>query len=186
MDGEISIDSEPGRGSTFVAVIRLERIADRPAAGAAALEPAGRAAPGAPTDLRVLAAEDNPVNRLVLKTLLDQVGVEVVLVENGQAAVEAWEAHVWDLVLMDIRMPVMDGIEAAAAIRRQEAETGRRRTPIIALTAEAMNHQVGGLLAQGFDGHVAKPLQVGQLLAEMDAALMDDTPIEPAARAELL
>jgi len=172
MDGEMTIDSEPGRGSTFTVVLPVERVADLHKAAVAA--PVRDTPPrDAPMGLRVMAAEDNAVNQLVLKTLLAQVGVETVLVDNGQAAVEAWESGDWDLVLMDIRMPVIGGVEATASIRRREAETGRPRTPIIALTADAMSHQVGAFLAQGFDGHVAKPIEVGQLLAAMEAALAD-------------
>src|ERR1700761_5841207 len=93
-------------------------------------------------ELRVLAAEDNDTNQLVLKTLLSQAGVTPTMVENGRAALEAWEANRWDVILMDIQMPVLDGMAAARAIRAREAETGRSRTPIIAVTANAMTHQV--------------------------------------------
>jgi signal transduction histidine kinase/AmiR/NasT family two-component response regulator len=176
MGGEISIDSEAGHGSTFTVTLPLERIAGHKAAEAAA-------AARAPTGVRVLAADDNEVNRLVLKTLLEQVGVETVLADNGRSALEAWEAGAWDLVLMDIHMPVMDGVEATAAIRRREAQTGRARTPIIALTADAMSHQVDAFLAQGFDGHVSKPIEIGQLLAAMEAALADGAANEDIAAA---
>jgi len=175
MAGEIAIDSEPGVGSTFTVTLALERIAD----GRANNEEAPIST-AARTGLRVLAADDNAVNQLVIKTLLDQVGVETVVVDNGEAAVEAWAAGQWDIVLMDIHMPVMDGLEAAAAIRSREAQTGRARTPIIALTADAMSHQVDAYLAQGFDGHVSKPIEVGKLLAAMEAALADDVVTESA------
>jgi len=174
MDGEIAIDSEPGVGSTFTVTLALERIADRLA------DVQEAPVSSAPRGLRVLAADDNAVNQLVIKTLLDQVGVETVVVDNGQSAVEAWEAGQWDLVLMDIHMPVMDGLDAAAAIRRREAQTGRARTPILALTADAMSHQVDAYLAQGFDGHVSKPIEVGKLLAAMEAALANDVATESA------
>ncbi len=174
MDGEISIDSEPGQGSTFTVTLPLARIAERKAD--APMAPVT----SAPTALRVLAADDNAVNQLVLQTLLSQVGVETVVVDNGQSTVEAWEAGQWDLILMDIHMPVMDGMDAAAAIRRREAQTGRARIPIIALTADAMSHQVDAYLAQGFDGHVSKPIEVGKLLAAMEAALVKDAMTETA------
>jgi CheY-like chemotaxis protein len=107
----------------------------------------------------------------VLKTLLNQLGVDPHVVEDGRAAVDAWERQPWDLILMDVQMPVMDGLEAAAQIRRREAETGRRRTPIVALTANAMSHQVRQYMSLGMDGHVAKPVEVTALYAELSRAL---------------
>jgi CheY-like chemotaxis protein len=134
-----------------------------------------RSAP-APADLdtpsvRVLAAEDNTVNQLVLRTLLAQAGVEPVIVDTGKKAVEAWEAGEWDVILMDVQMPEMDGPTAARAIRRMEAETGRPRTPIIALTANAMAHQVADYTAAGMDGFVPKPIEIGRLFAAIQTAL---------------
>ena len=91
-----------------------------------------------PLEIRVLAAED--INQLVLKTLLLQFGIEPVIVENGKLAVEAWKKNEWDVILMDVQMPLMDGPMATRAIRLHETATGRRRTPIVALTANAMSH----------------------------------------------
>ena len=124
--------------------------------------------------LRVLAAEDNAVNQLVLKTLLHQMGVDPVVVDNGQLAVEAWETGDWDVILMDIQMPVMDGLTATAHIRRQELVSGRARTPIVALTANAMSHQVEQYIAAGMDGHVAKPIQASDLFEALTRAAVPD------------
>ena len=127
-------------------------------------------------DLRVLAAEDNDTNQLVLKTLLRQAGVTPVMVENGRAALEAWEAQTWDIILMDIQMPVMDGVTATREIRAREAETGRARTPIIAVTANAMIHQVAEYKAAGMDGMAPKPIDMTLLFHAMEQALEPSFP----------
>ena len=119
--------------------------------------------------LRVLAAEDNSVNQLVLKTLLGQIGVEVTVVDDGEQAVAAWEAEPWDVILMDVQMPKMDGPTAVGIIRQRESATGRARTPIIALTANVMTHQVEEYLQAGMDGFVAKPIQLAELVAALAA-----------------
>ena len=98
-------------------------------------------------------------------------GVDPFVVSDGQAALEAWEAQPWDLVLMDIQMPVMDGLTACGLIRQREAETGRARTPVIALTANAMSHQVKQYLAVGMDGHVAKPIEIAALYHALNTAI---------------
>jgi CheY-like chemotaxis protein len=120
--------------------------------------------------VRILAAEDNEVNQLVLKTLLAQAGIEPTIVENGEEAVAAWEREDWDIILMDIQMPVMDGPTATRLIRRREAETGRGPVPIIALTANAMTHQSESYRAAGMNGLVAKPIKVSELFAAILAA----------------
>jgi two-component system, sensor histidine kinase len=95
----------------------------------------------------------------------------VVLVDDGAACVEAWKTGDFDIVLMDIHMPIMDGVEAAGAIRALEAQEGRIRTPIVAVTANALAHQVEGYLAAGMDGHVAKPIEVTKLYAAIETAM---------------
>jgi CheY-like chemotaxis protein len=94
-----------------------------------------------------------------------------VVVDDGAQAIEAWEAGRWDVILMDIQMPVMDGPTATRLIREREAATGRARTPIIALTANAMSHHVTEYLAAGMDDHVAKPIEAGRLFAALQAAI---------------
>ena len=119
----------------------------------------------------ILLAEDNLTNQMVLKALLAAVGIEPVMVSNGQEALDAWTAEAWDIVLMDIQMPVMDGLTAAKQMRATECRTGRRRTPIIALTANAMPHHKAEYLAAGMDELVAKPIDLIALVQAMDALL---------------
>ncbi len=166
MDGEIGVESDLGLGSKFTIRLPMPWVGEE-----RALAPVVAAKTDAPEiALRVLAAEDNAVNQLVLKTLLHQMGVDPVVVENGRLAVEAWETGDWDVILMDVQMPVMDGLTATAAIRNREADTGRPRTPIIALTANAMSHQVEQYITAGMDGHVAKPIQASDLFDALTRA----------------
>ncbi len=181
MGGAIGAESVLGDGSVFTLVLPLARIADaRPVAPAPPSPAAAPEVEGAVdgVSLRVLAAEDNDVNRLVLQTLLHQVGLTPTIVADGAQALAAWEADTWDIVLMDIQMPVMDGPTACREIRRREAASGRARTPIIALTANAMAHQVAEYRAAGMDGFVPKPIEIGQLFAAMTEAL-DAAEAEP-------
>ncbi|HWA62153.1 MAG TPA: ATP-binding protein [Caulobacteraceae bacterium] len=167
MGGTIRVASEVGAGSVFTVDLPLTQVSTADAAG----EPqrAGADAAGRPT-LRILAAEDNAVNQLVLRTLLGQAGLEPVIVGNGEEALAAWESEPWDVILMDVQMPVMDGPTATRAIRAREAEAGRAPTPIIALTANAMTHQTAGYRAAGMTGFVAKPIEVSQLFAALESA----------------
>ena len=171
MGGDITVESEMGLGSTFTLRVALPWVGE--AKGPVALTPPSPADAAMSETIRVLAAEDNAVNQLVLKTLLHQLGVEPTVVDNGQAAVEAWEGAHWDVILMDIQMPVMDGLTASAGIRMREHETGRARTPIVALTANAMSHQVEQYLDAGMDSHVAKPIEAAALFAALSTAIAD-------------
>jgi len=130
--------------------------------------------------LRVLAAEDNTVNQLVLRTLLHQIGIDPVVVDNGLQAIEAWEREPWDVILMDVQMPEMDGPTATAVIRGRELAEGRARTPIVALTANAMAHQVAEYLGAGMDGFVPKPIEVGRLYEALQHALESSGAMQPA------
>ncbi|MGZ6020612.1 MAG: ATP-binding protein [Phenylobacterium sp.] len=170
MGGEIGVESQMGQGSRFILDLPLQRAREG-AQPAPAVVPPQETAAEAP--LRILAAEDNPMNQLVLRTLLGQVGVAPQIVTNGAEAVEAWERGDWDVILMDSQMPGMDGISATRRIRRREAETGRAATPIIALTANVMPHQVQDYLAAGMNGVVAKPIQIGELFEAINAASRD-------------
>jgi PAS domain S-box-containing protein len=172
MGGRIAAASRPGEGSVFRVELPLPWLGRKTAP---AQDPKARRRPGAVAraarPLRVLAAEDNGMNQLVLKTLLAQVGIDPEIVPDGRAAVAAWEREPWDVILMDIQMPEMDGPTAAQIIRRREASERRGRTPIIALTANAMDHQVAEYRQAGMDGFVAKPIEAGRLYEALQAAL---------------
>ncbi|MDQ7813034.1 response regulator, partial [Brevundimonas sp.] len=136
------------------------------AAGAAA------ALPGAGRSMRVLLAEDHPTNQRVVQLILNSQGAEVVIAGDGAQAVAAFEAETFDVVLMDMQMPVMDGLSATRAIRAHEAATpGRPRTPVVMLSANAMPEHREEALAAGADSHLAKPITAASLLAGIEAVI---------------
>ena len=150
-------------------------------AGQRVLPPAPREDPVRPRPLRVLVAEDHPVNQTLTARLLEKHGHAVVLAANGKEALAALDRQPFDLVLMDLQMPEMDGWEATAEIRRREAGTGRR-LPIIAVTAHAMKGDRERCLAAGMDGYVSKPIQPRDLyraIGEVMPAAEPPGPPEP-------
>jgi len=161
MGGRISFDSTEGLGSTFRFAAPVPRAE-------------GEETPVPDVDLfaddedwpplRVLAAEDNPTNQQVLTAVMAAAGCALEVVSDGAAAVSAWKTGRFDVILMDIHMPVMGGVEAAQSIRALERNRGLPRTPIIALTADAMTHQVAEYLAAGMDEHLAKPIEIKRLV----------------------
>ncbi|HKR88125.1 MAG TPA: ATP-binding protein [Phenylobacterium sp.] len=159
MGGVLSAESAPGVGSVF----RL-RLPVTPAA-IPELEAAEEAAPDAtgPLCIRILAAEDNATNQVILRALLEPLGAQLTLVGDGRQAVEAFKVGRFDLMLMDIQMPVTDGVAATREIRALEARERRPRTPIIALSANVMAHQVAEYLAVGMDAVVGKPFEAEAL-----------------------
>ena len=178
MGGQISVASRPGLGSTFVVDLPLERRPDA-APQVAADEPTPDEAV---RPIRILAAEDNRTNQLILTALLEPAGVDLTVAENGREAVEAFASARFDLVLMDIQMPEMTGVEATLAIRQAEAVQGRAPTPILAVTANVMAHQVSEYLAAGMNAVIAKPIAADKLFAAMEQAL-DAAEQAAAARA---
>jgi signal transduction histidine kinase/CheY-like chemotaxis protein len=167
MGGTVTVDSKPGEGATFTVSLPLHKVASVSESFATCAAPAD----DRPAELRVLAAEDNETNRLVLKTLLAQAGITPVFAVDGLEALSAWERQEWDIVLMDIQMPQMDGVTATRAIRQREADTGRARMPIIAVTANAMAHQLAEYRAAGIDAVVSKPIDITHLFSVMEEVL---------------
>ena len=168
MGGMLDVRSSLGCGSTFTATLPLPRLrdVDDSAPDACGEEDVAKRPP-----LRVLVAEDNLVNQLVLKTLLQQMDIDPTVVGDGEQALTAWRDADWDVILMDVQMPVMDGVTASRAIRSDEAASGRTRTPIVAVTAIVMSHQVHAYRTAGIDDVVAKPIQVARLIDAIEGAL---------------
>ena len=165
MGGRIWAASTPGSGSSFF--VELPFVV-REASDGSALHLEDRPEPvpeGRP--LLVLLAEDNQINSRSMSAILTRSGHRVVTVDDGQKAFEQWHSNRWDCILMDVQMPVMDGVEATRLIRQAEQASGSH-TPIIALTAHAMQGDREWLLAEGFDGYVAKPVDVEQLFREIE------------------
>ena len=131
--------------------------------------------------LRILLAEDVVLNQRVAVAILKKLGHTVVVSNDGMEAVAEVEREPYDLILMDVQMPKMDGFEATAAIRRME-EGGTIHRPIIAMTAHAMAGDRERCLAAGMDGYVAKPLDVQKLIEELRLVLPDGlTPVAPVS-----
>ncbi|WP_420479367.1 ATP-binding protein [Brevundimonas sp. FT23028] len=160
MGGELDCESEPGGGSCFILTVPL-RLADAPVVNAA--DDSALAA-GEDRRLRVLLADDHPVNRKVVEMILAQADIDLTAVEDGSQALNAARDGDYDLVLMDMQMPVMDGLTATREIRLHEAALGLARTPIIMLTANALPEHIASAEAAGADRHLAKPFDAGELL----------------------
>ncbi len=183
MGGRISVRSVPGKGSLFVVNLPLPRVqeceavTDQPAM-LSSVEPTG-----AP-NMRILFADDHEVNRRVVSMILEPLGVDLTIVENGQLAVDAAAVSAFDLILMDVQMPVMDGLTATRQIRKMELERGLARTPIISLTANAMPDDIKRSLDAGSDLHVSKPVRPATLvnaICDLATLAMGDSEVTEAA-----
>ncbi|WP_162300866.1 PAS domain-containing protein [Alkalilacustris brevis] len=214
MQGRISLQSTPGEGTCVTVELPLPEsdadtddmpqstdngapIAARPAKaartgnGAAGGEAGnGQAAEGSaalalPAGLTALVADDNATNRLLMGKFLEKIGISARIVESGGAAVTSAREDPPDLLLLDISMPDMTGVEALAEIRRHEEEAGQPPSPAIAVTANAMHHQVMEYLAAGFAAHVSKPLSPETLAAGIARALQRGPAAAPAPQRNL-
>ncbi len=175
LNGIIGVDSVPDRGSTFWLELPVEPVSAEEVACSAKPDRASPveraketlAAMGRP--LRVLLVEDNATNQLVARTVLGKFGVAPDVAGNGVEAVEAVQRNAYDVVLMDIHMPEMDGLEATRVIRNMSGPVSR--TPIVALTANAFDSDIDNCRQAGMDGHVGKPFRAEELIAALGDAV---------------
>jgi signal transduction histidine kinase/CheY-like chemotaxis protein len=166
MGGKMQVTSQLGVGSEFFFTLPFARPRQPPTqAPSQRAEISGR--PNTP-NLRVLLAEDNPINQKLVVALLTQWGHEVVVTENGQATLERCRAEPFDIIFMDMQMPVMGGIEATKKIRAWEQQHGRAPIPIVAMTANALVSDREACLAAGMDDHLAKPIRRAMLRAVLE------------------
>ena len=166
MGGDVTVESEPGKGSTFsvtlVLTIATAELAPQAAASASPIVAAsGR------LDARLLVVDDHPVNREVLVQQIDLLGLAADISANGTEALDAWVPGRYAVVLADLHMPGMDGFELTRQLRARERERGSERTPIIAVTANALRGEAEKCLAAGMDGFVAKPVSLDALMQEL-------------------
>ena len=180
MGGKIWIESIEGAGSTFFVRLPLTR-----SLSASLPKPTATPISAAPAHqhprLKILAAEDVRANQMVLQAALEHRNIDLTLVDNGAQALEAFGVERFDLILMDIQMPVMDGLAATRAIRNKERLSGLTPTPIIALSANAMDYQIASYREAGCDDYIAKPIDLARLASAIDR-LTQTVVIEPAAR----
>jgi len=178
LGGSIALEQSSAAGSTFVVRLPLPVVEDTDHAAPAVPALEADAVPAAAG--RILVVDDHPTNREVARLMLAPLGCEIFEAEDGIEAVQMASATPYDLILMDVRMPRMDGLAATRAIRALPPPHGR--TPILAITADAMPEDVGRCLAAGMDGHLAKPITHAALFAAIDKVMTAATdPVEQAA-----
>jgi len=181
MNGDITVTSALGEGSSFVLTLPLPKIGP-PAPGSSSPATAGT---GPGRMLKVLVAEDHPVNRAYLEAVLDKLGHQALFTENGEEAVRAAQEQDFDIVLMDLHMPVMDGFAAARAIRALPLPRGAM--PIVALTADAFQDSQEQARQSGMDEMLTKPAhlpQLRELLTRYGGLVGTPTPLTPATAAD--
>lgn len=177
MGGALYVESTQGEGSTFTLTVPLE-----PTMSALAQPPEQTDPTELSQTMRVLVAEDNAVNQLIMQSLLESLGCQLKIVPDGLSAVESAFEEGWDLILMDVQMPHLDGVEATRRIRVEERKRGLGRTPIIGLTANALTHQINSYLEAGMQQVVAKPIVFEDLIRAMSQTLDSSADDQSALR----
>jgi signal transduction histidine kinase/CheY-like chemotaxis protein len=172
MDGRIWAESEMGVGTTVHFTAHFSPAGTLPARPSVApgprRTPSGEHAAAAARSLSILLAEDHPDNRLIVTSFLKNVPHRMTIAENGEAALAAFKEGTFDIVLMDIQMPVLDGYAATRRIRAFESEQKRPRTAVVALTAHVLAEEIARAHAAGCDGHLGKPISKAALLAALE------------------
>ncbi|MGY6632330.1 MAG: PAS domain S-box protein [Alkalilacustris sp.] len=174
MGGTSAIESAPGKGTVVEVALSLPLVRSCPSVEAEVCQPAGQAPDRAPPRLcgrRFLVADDNAANRKVLSAMLRQVGVEARFAANGAEAVDLYRSEDFDLVLLDISMPVMDGLEALRWMQAESARLGKAPPRAVAATANVMQHQLAEYLRAGFLDTLSKPFRRQQLLEVISRVL---------------
>ncbi len=164
MGGELQVESEEGKGATFFFVISMKEAIPPAIEEVTEVEDATEviqdASKKAFDDLSVLVAEDNPINQKLIKIVLENLGLNVTLASDGQQALDERMATQYDMIFMDIQMPVMGGVESTHSILQYEKENNIKHIPIIALTANALPGDREKYIAEGMDDYATKPLDV--------------------------
>jgi CheY-like chemotaxis protein len=174
MGGEITLQSEPGVGSCFTLLLTLPRAEALPQSPGllddSGSQPDQIAALDRP--LRVLLVEDNPTNQRVVQLILETLGAEITVANNGQEALDLYRADGFDVILMDMQMPVMDGLTATRLIRAREQAEASPRTPVAMLTANTLDEHRQTASHAGADLHIPKPITPESLILGIEAALV--------------